>query len=145
MENLVVRAEELGHTVLWYPFRRAEGLSLRLEDGSCVIGLDPRRIRSRADARVKLAHEIGHCETGAFYTRADDRTAVRRCEARADRWAFRQLVPYRALCDAITHGCRTPWELAERFCVTQAFLEQALAFYRETRSLPQSGTMMEDT
>ena len=123
--------------------RRAECMSLREDDGTCVIGIDPGQLRSQADGRVKLAHELGHCETGAFYTRFDDRASRQRREARADRWAIRQLVPYGKLCEAIAHGCCTEWELAEHFGVTQAFLQLALTYYRDIRSLPLGGAMEE--
>ena len=143
MEDLVIRAERSGHAVFWYPLQRAACISLREDDGSCVIGIDPRQLAGQADARVKLAHELGHCETGAFYTRLDDRAARLRREVRADRWAIRQLIPYGRLCDAIARGCRTAWELADYFCVTQTFLERALSYYRDARSLPLDGIMEE--
>jgi len=31
------------------------------------IAIDTRKIKTRAEEKVILAHEIGHCETGSFY------------------------------------------------------------------------------
>lgn len=59
----------------------------------------------------------------------------RRREERADRWAVGRLVPYGALCEALAEGCREPWELAERFEVTEAFLLTAIRYYRDAKGL----------
>ena len=31
------------------------------------IAIDTRKIETRAEEKVTLAHELGHCETGGFY------------------------------------------------------------------------------
>ena len=54
--------------VYWFDLGAAESLSLQTEDGSCAIAMDPWRIPTLSDEKVKLAHELGHCETGAFIT-----------------------------------------------------------------------------
>lgn len=65
-------AEEHGTEIYWFDLGTAESLSLPLEDGSCAIAMDPWRMSTLADEKVKLAHELGHCETGAFYNRYAD-------------------------------------------------------------------------
>lgn len=62
-------AEEHGTEIYWFDLGTAESLSLPLEDGSCAIAMDPWRMPTLADEKVKLAHELGHCETGSFYNR----------------------------------------------------------------------------
>lgn len=132
MEDLYVQAERLGHTVLWYPFCGTACMAIVDEEG-CVIGIDPRQLRSRADERVKLAHELGHCETGAFYSRtARDRA---RQEERANRWAIVRLLPLKSLRQALQEGDRTVSELAERFSVTEDFVQEAVAYYRDAQGL----------
>lgn len=139
MEDLYVQAERLGHTVLWYRFRKIESLAVRDASGRCTIGLDPGKLRSKADERVKLAHELGHCETGAFYSREVTAEGRSRREERANRWAVCRLVPYGALCEALEEGCRELWELAERFEVTETFLAAAVRYYREAKGLSFPG------
>ena len=95
-------AEQHGTPVYWFDLGAAESLSLQMEDGSCAIAMDPWRIPTLSDEKVKLAHELGHCETGA-----DE------------------------LKQAILQGYREPWELAEYFGVTEAFLRGALKYYQE--------------
>lgn len=144
MEKLLLQAECLGHSVLWYRFRLLDSVTVQEADGRCVIGINPDTLRSRADGRVKLAHELGHCETGAFYTRSADCAAIGRREERADRWAIARLVPYPALCKALADGDRTEWELCERFDVTQPFLQKAIRYYRDVRALPLRAACMEE-
>ena len=53
-------AEEHGTEIYWFDLGTVESLSLPLEDGSCAIAMDPWRMSTLADEKVKLAHELGH-------------------------------------------------------------------------------------
>ena len=132
MTDLYVQAERLGHTVYYYPFRRVACVAVAGPEG-CAIGIDPRQLRSQADERVKLAHELGHCETGAVYGRDGENRS--RQEERANRWAIERLLPLTQIRQAVRSGDRTVPELAERFCVTEDFVEEALRYYVEARGL----------
>lgn len=123
-------AEQHGTRVYWYDLQTAESLSLPLEDGSCAIAMNPWRMPTLADETVKLAHELGHCETGAFYNRFAARDIRQKHENRANKWAYKKLVPEDELWKAARQGYREPWELAEYFGVTEAFLHGALKFYK---------------
>jgi len=83
-----------------------------------------------ADERVHLAHEIGHCVTGAFYNRFSPNDIRQRYENRADRWAINELIPENKLIEAIETGHTEPWDLAEYFNVTQPFIEKAIGYYQ---------------
>ena len=80
---------------------------------------------------VTLAHELGHCETGAFYNRYAARDIRQKYENRANKWAYKKLVPQDELAEACLQGYREPWELAEYFGVTEDFLRGALKYYQE--------------
>lgn len=123
-------AEEHGIPVYWFDLYTAESLSVIQEDGNCAIALDPWRMPTLADEKVKLAHELGHCETGSFYNRWATCDVRQKHERRANRWAYEKLVPKDELWEAMRRGCREPWELAEYFDVTEEFLRGALAHYR---------------
>ena len=86
-------AEQHGTPVYWFDLGAAESLSLQMEDGSCAIAMDPWRIPTLSDEKVKLAHELGHCETGAFYNRYAARDVRQKHENRANKWAYKKLVP----------------------------------------------------
>ena len=105
----------------------AEAFSLPLGNGAIVI--DPFKLRSTADERVKLAHELGHCETWSFYNRYSPFDVVAQHENRADKWAIKNLVPKDELYSALKNGYTEIWELAEIFDVTEIFMRKALNWY----------------
>ena len=123
-------AEEHGTAVYWYTMETAESLSIPLADGSCAIAMNPWYLHTIADEKVKLAHELGHCETGAFYNRFAARDIRQKHENRANKWAYKKLVPEHELIKAIRLGYREPWELAEYFGVTEDFIRDAWEYYR---------------
>ena len=120
--------------VYWFDLGAAESLSLQMEDGSCAIAMDPWRLPTVADETVKLAHELGHCETGSFYNRYAARDIRQKYENRANKWAYKKLIPEDELKNAVRQGYHEPWELAEYFGVTEAFLRGALEFYNRGTS-----------
>lgn len=124
-------ADAHGIGVYWFDLGTAEALSLSMEDGSCAIAMDPWRMPTLADEKCKLGHELGHCETGAFYNRYAARDLRQKHELHANRWAYEKLVPEDELIEAYRQGYREPWELAEYFGVTEPFLRSALEYYRE--------------
>lgn len=67
--NLYQLAEDHGHAVYWYTDPYLECVSVQDNEGDCHIAINPYRLENLADERYKLAHELGHCETGAFYNR----------------------------------------------------------------------------
>lgn len=105
--------------------------------GNCYIGLDPFRIETLAQEKVHLAHELGHCETGAFYEPYSMFEIRERQEAKADRWAAERLVPAGELEEAFSFGITEVWELAEHFGVTEDFMRIALDYYRVTTDIIQ--------
>lgn len=123
-------AEEHSIPVYWFDLYTAESLSVMQEDGSCAIAMDPWRMPTLADEKVKLAHELGHCETGSFYNRWAACDVRQKHELRANRWAYEKLVPEDELWEVMRRGYRELWELAEYFDVTEEFLRGALAYYR---------------
>lgn len=125
-------ANEHGIDVYRLKLGAAESLSVVLEDGSCAIAMDPWRMPTSADEKVKLAHELGHCATGAFYNCYAARELRQKHEQRANRWAYKKLIPEDELAEALRKGYREPWELAEYFDVPEPFLREALEYYRIT-------------
>ena len=122
-------AEAHGTEVYWFDLDTAESLSLQLEDGACAVAMSPWRMTSLADETVKLAHELGHCETGAFYNRWAACDVRQKYERRADIWAYKKLVPEDELEKACRQGREDPWELAEYFGVTEPFIRSAIDYY----------------
>lgn len=127
--SLLACAEQEGIDVDWFHMNQAESLSLALGKDSYAIAIDPSKIRSRADLTHKLAHEIGHCMTGSFYNCYSDFDCRQKHENTADRWAIHKLVPKDALDEAVSLGCRTLWELADYFDITEDLMAKAVCLH----------------
>ena len=107
---------------------KINSLSVLLEDGSCVIGID-RSDMTDAQEKTQLAHEIGHCETGSFYSRYVKVDSRQRHENRADKWAVRRLISADDLDNAVAEGHTELWDLADYFGVTEDFIKKAVCLY----------------
>lgn len=129
LTELYARAEAEGVTVDAFPLRSREAMSMMDEDGQCHIAIDPRQLRSGADEKTKLSHELGHCEAGAFYNRYAPLDVPARYEHRADKRAIYMLIPWDELCTQLRAGRRSVWELADWFGVTEAMMQKALRLY----------------
>lgn len=105
-------------------------VSIQDADGNCYIGIDPMVLESVSDEKVKLAHELGHCKTGAFYNRHSPFDIREKHEQTANRWAVKKLVPKSELVALLKNGFER-WELAEHFEVTEEFIVLAEHLYFE--------------
>lgn len=128
LTDLYRKAEELDIRVIQFPMHSLRAVSTP----DNVIGIDPEKLEDREEL-VCLAHEMGHCATGSFYTGDAPLLARTRQEQRADRWAIRQLVPLEELKGLLRSGVDRWDEAAEHFQVTEEFLRKAVAFYRDAR------------
>jgi len=129
--SLYFRAEAEGIDVDWFPMEVADSLSISLPDGSCCIAIDPWKMDTVAKETVCLAHEMGHCETGAFYNRWASYDLRAKHENRANKWAVEYLVPESELLDAVKKGYSEPWEIAEYFDLPESFIRMAISHYCE--------------
>lgn len=132
LEKLYGELEKEKITVVPCQFNRCKSIALAQDK---VVGIDQGRMENRAEEYTTLIHEKGHFDTGAFYT-ADSPYAVRgQAEQRADRAAILQYIPLEALQQCLDKGIRQRWELAEHFGVTEAFMDKAMGYYKETLGL----------
>lgn len=112
-----------------FPLESRQALSLMDEAGQCFVAIDPAQLTSEADERAKLAHELGHCATGAFYNRYSDFDSRQKQENKADKWAICQVVTEEELDDAVAEGRVTLWELAEHFGIPESLMKKAVCWY----------------
>ena len=82
------------------------------------IIMDDREM-TEAERKVHLAHELGHCMTGAFYRPYSPLETRARCEHKANVWMIENLIPKQEMEKAFRSGIVEVWELAELFCVTE--------------------------
>lgn len=130
IEQLYVFADDHGYEVDWVLFENIECMSARLSDGTYLIAINPAKLKGTADHKTKLAHDIGHCETGSFYNEYSPFDVVQQHEHRADKWAILHLVPKKDLDAAVADGHTEVWELAEIFEVTEEFMRKAIVWYK---------------
>lgn len=116
----------------WLPLSSLDALSIE-HKGEYAIVLDPNKIESSADENTKLAHELGHCLYGGFYLSTTPLYIREKHEYKANVWAVKFLVPWDELHEAVHNGITEPWELAEYFSVTEAFIDLALEYYLERK------------
>ena len=115
--------------ILTFPMPENGSMSLRLEDGSCCIGVDASVLDGGQQERVHISHELGHCLTGSFYNRHTRFDVRQRHENRADKWAVRQIIPAESLDEAVAAGYTEIWQLAEYFSVTEEFIKKAVCYH----------------
>lgn len=122
-------AEEQGIEIYWLSLECAESLSYCDPEGDCFIAMDPWRLPTIAEEQTKLAHELGHCCTGAFYNRYAACDVRQKHENRADKWAISRLITKEDLRTAVAAGHTELWDLAESFGVTEDFMRKAICWY----------------
>lgn len=129
MKDLYALAQQQNIEVVTYPLPHNGSLSVTDGQGRCAIAMDEAVLDGGALERVHLAHELGHCLTGSFYSIHTAVDTRQRHEYRADKWAVKQLISAQALDDAVASGCTELWELAEYFGVTEQFLRKAVCYH----------------
>ena len=133
-DNLYLEAEKSGIAVLCgADLPLTKSVSTELPDGEMFIGSDDSAMSARAEERVHLAHELGHCVTGAMYNFRCPIMPRQRYERIANAYAIKKLVDEDELRRIIKErdGDISIWELSEHFDVTEDFMKMAVAFYYE--------------
>ena len=130
-DNLYLRAEAEGIVVYCgahLPLVKSVSLCM---DGTMFIGIDDTAMETRVSERVHLAHELGHCETKAFYGLYSILTTRGKCERIANEHAIRLLVDEKKLRRLIDSrvGEISIWELSDYFDVTEDFMRMAVEYY----------------
>lgn len=129
LNDLYRYAEVSNIPVISFSMPLSESMSV-LYGGSCYVGIDPMKLRSETEEKEKLAHELGHCATGAFYNKYAACDIRERHERKAALWAIKMLVPQDELIKALNNCfCTNRFELAEHFDVSEDFMQMALDYY----------------
>lgn len=122
-------AEKNDISVDYFLFSAAPALSVSLPGGDCAIALNPKLLDTKAKETAALAHDLGHCMTGAFYEPSSPQSSIGRCEYKADKWAIQNAVSREELEAARQAGYREIYELAEYFDLTEEFMRKVVCWY----------------
>lgn len=118
-----------GVLVLDYSQKNSKAITIRNSSGYGIF-LDTDHMETAAEEVSILAHEYGHCATGATHAVCSPLDLIEKHEYKADRWAAHYLLPLDKLEEAVKEGYTEPWELAERLNVTEDFLRRAVYIYQ---------------
>lgn len=122
-------AEEKQIVVERMKLQKNKSLSVRIQNRD-FIGLDEETIENSAEERTHLAHELGHCATGAFYEVGSPLQVRGKAEYKANKWAVLRCIPKQDLIKLLKQGFQK-WELAEHFNVTEDLVNTAMTYYFE--------------
>lgn len=101
------------------------------------IFMDTNHIDTSTEELCVLAHEYGHCATGATHAVSSPLDLIEKHEYKADKFASHKLIDPDELRKAVEKGYTEPWQLAEKFDVTEDFLRRALYIYQREELLPE--------
>ena len=129
-EDLLAFAEKRGYPVLEPPPDGIlDSVAIISPRGTKCI-FQRQNGKSEAEINHGLAHELGHCEEDAFYTELTPPAGRLRCEGLAKRWSYRRMVPLTAIMEAIQKKEAEPWQIAEKLCVPESLVLEAVEYYR---------------
>ena len=126
MKDLDDTAEE--NNIQVHDFKMKSVKSVSVPDH---IGIDERKFDTRQELNTCLAHELGHCMTGSFYSVYCKFDTIERHEYRADRWAIEYCIPFDDLAELLQRGTTEIWSVAQYFEVTEELVKKAFVFYEE--------------
>lgn len=126
--ELYEMAEQNGIDVQFFNLPETKSISAKI-DGKCYIGLDPDVVVRPKEEHTKLAHEMGHCETGSFYNIYSPLDVRGKHERTAKNWAIKKLIRKDELIQVIKDGLDNACLLAEYFDVTEDFMIESLEYY----------------
>ena len=131
LTSLYHLAEKNGIAVDCFQLQTTPSLSIVDETGQCHIALDPFQMESETQELLLLAHEMGHCATGAYYNRYTPFDIRQKHENRARRWAYRYLLTPEHIQEALSHGCEEVWQIADYWSLPPAFVAAALQDWQQ--------------
>lgn len=99
-----------------------------------TIGID-KNIETDKEKACVLAEELGHYHTSSGNILDQGDVSNRKQELRARMWGYDHLIGLVGLVSAAKAGCRNVYETAEYLDVTEEYLLEALAAYRNKYGL----------
>lgn len=96
-----------------------------------TIGLNYSIIDNSNEEKAILAEELGHYYTNTLYNYNYSSQEIRKREFRANKWAFKLLIPYSKLKELANKGYKHYYEIAEELGVTEDLIKKAYNYYSE--------------
>lgn len=128
LEQLYDQIKAAQITVLHSTFRTFKCVCIAEER---MIAIDKQQLSGPEEEYTILIRQKGHFDSGAFYTIHSSPEEIRWAEERAERAAILQYIPLEKLRALLAKGKPDLAELAQDFHVTEAFMKNAVYFYKE--------------
>lgn len=123
-ENLLIAADQEGLMVKEKPLLENDGL---IKGNRIAIRKD---IRTQTQKTCVLAEELGHHYTTVGNILDQSDTGSMKQERKARLWAYNKLIGLSGIIQGYKAHCRNRYDLAKYLDVTEEFLDEALACYR---------------
>lgn len=94
------------------------------------IFCNEQKFESNAEEFLIMAHEYGHCKSGATHKLCSPYQLIEQHEERANRAAVHELLPVEEIEEAVSAGNTTLWQIAECICMPEQFVSMAIEIYR---------------
>lgn len=118
-ENITITSWDIGQ------FKAA---TIKQESEYCIY-INRNIINTASEEKCVIAHEIGHCMTGATHVLSSSHDLIEKHEYKANKYAVMKLITRNQLKKAIKKGHTEVWDIAEYFGVTEDFIIKALFIY----------------
>ena len=112
-----------------YRMTNGDAVTVKCID-SYGIFVDRSKFEDSGSEFVALAHEYGHCKSGATHHLSSPLEMIEQHEYRADRAAVHEFLPFEKIREAFEHGCAELWQLAEFLDMPEEFVKKAIEIYR---------------
>lgn len=99
-------------------------------DGIYGIFIDKKQTTNSDEEFSILAHEYGHCKSGATHKLYSSYDLIEKHEYMADRTAILEFLPFEKLQEAFNNGCQFIWQIAEFLNFPDSFIEKAVQVYQ---------------
>lgn len=126
-KELFQKADENNIKVMYFPLHSVKSSSVQYGD-ACYIGMNTTELETDALRNTCLAHELGHCITGAFYDPNSPLSVIGKAEYKANKWAVKELIDKKELMRLLKEQYRVD-EIAEYFDVTEDLVRLAYDYY----------------
>ncbi len=123
-EELLDESAAAGLTVKEYPLQHSDGITVGRK-----IGI--RSDQTSSEKACTLAEEMAHAEYTVGNILDLSCTSNQKQEMLARAKAYDRLIGIPGLIAAHQHGCRSQYDAAEYLEVTEAFLKEAVEYYRK--------------
>ena len=104
-------------------------------DNAFGIFVDYNQIDSLYEEFITVAHEAGHCMTGATHKVSSPMDLVSRHEYRANKWAVHNFLPFENILKAAKAGYESISEMSDFLDLPPEFVHMALDIYRNEGKL----------